>query len=376
MIAPSIKQLASRKGRLGWIFALLIVGLGQGYAGAHGLSSSYTTLTVSDTGVAVEVALSVADMIAHFGLDADNNQRVSREEVASALPTFLPALNQYLHIKLNGSIRPLSTAEATVMQPASGLELFVLHATLDSPGFLNEVTLSLSTAFFELLGQNHSHFVKVVSAQQTQQAILSLANPRHTFVFDQPLHPQTELAAFLYLGIKHIFLGYDHVLFLLALIIAGGGFWCIIKIVTAFTLAHTVTLILAALQIVSLPAQFVESAIALSIAYVALENLIKPTIDHRWLVAFAFGLVHGFGFANVLRELSLPTANRVGCLLSFNVGVEAGQAAIVALLYPAILAIARHPAQKTVSRAISLIILAFGLGWAVERLFGLSFMPF
>jgi hypothetical protein len=167
------------------------------------------------------------------------------------------------------------------------------------------------------------------------------------------------MAAFIRLGIEHIFLGYDHIMFLLALLLLGGRFWTLVKIVTAFTIAHSITLIAAALQWVSLPSRFIETGIALSIAYVAAENFWAKRADHRWIITFLFGLVHGFGFANVLTQLGLPSKGLVASLLAFNVGVEAGQVAIVSVLFP-----------------VSSVILAFGLGWAIERSFDLSFMPF
>ena len=107
------------------------------------------------------------------------------------------------------------------------------------------------------------------------------------------------------LGIEHILTGYDHLLFLLALILRGGNIWSLLKIITAFTLAHSITLALAAFNIMVLPGRLVEAIIALSIAYVAAENLfLRKALSHRWAVSFLFGLVHGFAFSNVLRELA------------------------------------------------------------------------
>src|SRR6185369_14875836 len=128
-------------------------------------------------------------------------------------------------------------------------------------------------------------------------------------------------------GVEHILTGYDHLLFLFALMIGGGSAWSLVKIVTAFTLAHTLTLAAAALDLIVVPARIVESAIALSIAYVALENffILQRSASKRWLVSLAFGLVHGFGFSAVLKELELPADGLAWSLLLFNLGVEAGQ---------------------------------------------------
>lgn len=176
--------------------------------------------------------------------------------------------------------------------------------------------------------------------------------------------------SFFPLGIEHILTGYDHLLFVAALILCGGGLLQLLKIVTAFTLAHSVTLGLAALDIVSLPGVFVESAIALSIAYVAAENLLpRFAISRRWAVSFLFGLIHGFGFSSVLREIGLPRDNLVLSLLNFNLGVEAGQAVVVIVLVPVLLKLRQRPWAPKLIAAISAVILAVGLWLFVDRAF-------
>jgi hydrogenase/urease accessory protein HupE len=186
--------------------------------------------------------------------------------------------------------------------------------------------------------------------------------------------PSTGLLAqarsFLALGVEHIFTGYDHLLFLVGLLLLGGRFWSLFKIVTAFTVAHSVTLILAALEVVNVPPRIVEPAIALSIAYVGAENFFLKSTDRRWIIAFAFGLIHGFGFAGILREMGLPQRGLVLSLLSFNVGVEAGQLAVVAVVLPVILLIRRQAWQRRAVYAASLAITGMGLYWFVERLWG------
>ena len=168
------------------------------------------------------------------------------------------------------------------------------------------------------------------------------------------------------MGIHHIFLGYDHVAFLLGLLLMGGSFLNIVKIVTAFTLAHSLTLCLATLDLVTLPARLVEAGIALSIAYVALENLFFTTFDRRWLVSFFFGLVHGFGFANVLQEMHLPTSGLAASLLFFNIGVEVGQLLIVALVVPLLWGLSRTPVHRPAVRLASVAIFAAGAFWLFQ----------
>jgi hypothetical protein len=177
-------------------------------------------------------------------------------------------------------------------------------------------------------------------------------------------------ASFALLGIEHILSGWDHLLFLLGLLLCGGGWLALAKIITAFTLAHSITLALAVLDVVVLPDRLVEAVIALSIAFVAAENLFSsPVVSRRWLVSFGFGLVHGFGFSSALRELGLPTHGLLLSLFGFNAGVEIGQAIVVAVALPA-LALVRHTRwERRMIWSSSLAILLVGVVLFVERAF-------
>jgi hypothetical protein len=175
-------------------------------------------------------------------------------------------------------------------------------------------------------------------------------------------------ASFVLLGIEHILTGWDHLLFLLVLLLRGGGWLSLLRIVTAFTLAHSATLALAALDVVTLPDRLVESVIALSIALVAAENLLfRSLVARRWLVSFGFGLVHGFGFSSVLREVGLPTQGLVLSLLGFNIGVELGQALVVAVALPALALLRRTRWEPRVVRIASLATLLVGAALFLER---------
>src|SRR6185295_4124843 len=155
--------------------------------------------------------------------------------------------------------------------------------------------------------------------------------------------------------------------FLIALLLVGGGFRALVAIVTAFTIAHSVTLSLAVLDVVQLPPRLVESAIALSIAWVALENLLIAEVRGRWRVTFLFGLMHGFGFASILREMHLPREGLVASLLAFNLGVEAGQLVVVALTYPLVALMERSPQRRRFVVLASSVILVLALWWFRER---------
>ena len=176
-------------------------------------------------------------------------------------------------------------------------------------------------------------------------------------------------------GIEHIFLGYDHIAFLVAVVLWARRLVPVIKIVTAFTIAHSITLSLATLNVVVIPSAIVEPAIAASIVYVAMENFFTRNIDDRWRVAFAFGLIHGFGFAGALREIGLPTSAVATALAAFNIGVEIGQVAIVSMVVPALIALdwlmavdRTKPARvATLVYALSALITLLGSYWFLTR---------
>jgi hydrogenase/urease accessory protein HupE len=183
------------------------------------------------------------------------------------------------------------------------------------------------------------------------------------------------LDRYLVTGIEHIFLGYDHIAFLVAVVLWARRLVPVIKIVTAFTIAHSITLSLATLNVIVIPGAIVEPAIAASIVYVALENFFTRNIDGRWRVTFAFGLVHGFGFAGALREIGLPTNAVITALAAFNIGVEIGQVAIVAIVVPALIALDRLMAvdrtkpERTAALvyALSALITVLGSYWFLTR---------
>ncbi len=186
----------------------------------------------------------------------------------------------------------------------------------------------------------------------------------------------SEIFSFLQLGIKHILTGYDHILFLVALLVIGLSTREAIKIITSFTVAHSITLLLAAMQLITLNSKFVESVIALSICYVALENLLAKQVNYRWLVTFSFGLIHGFGFAGVLQEYITGKSDLVLSVVSFNVGVEVGQMIIFLIMLPILHLMRKKLAARKITVVASISIFILGFIWLVERVFNLQLLPF
>ncbi|MEZ4265728.1 MAG: HupE/UreJ family protein [Myxococcota bacterium] len=175
-------------------------------------------------------------------------------------------------------------------------------------------------------------------------------------------------ASMIAMGVEHILMGFDHLLFLLGLLLICGRISDMAKVITAFTVAHSVTLCLAALDVWTPPAGIIEPAIALSVAFVGIENFIKPDPAGRWRIAGAFGFIHGFGFAGALGEVGLPEGNVVAALAGFNIGVELGQLAIMVLVVPIIaMALKRPTYTRYVMPALSGLVALAGILWFAER---------
>ena len=227
--------------------------------------------------------------------------------------------------------------------------------------------LQIRDEWSDVLG---SHFQTVMSVRPAERPSIEL-------VFNAERREATiDLAAartgwldFIVMGAGHILGGPDHLLFLLALLALAKGFWPIVRIVTGFTIAHSITLSLAALGFVDVPARIVEPLIAATIIWVAVENLVAPTQSRwRWLVAAVFGLIHGLGFASGLTELGLPREAMVRALVGFNVGVELGQLAFVAVVMPPLVWLARPGRLARLPQILSVLVALMGAVWLVERL--------
>ncbi|MBI1944349.1 MAG: HupE/UreJ family protein [Deltaproteobacteria bacterium] len=174
---------------------------------------------------------------------------------------------------------------------------------------------------------------------------------------------------YLRIGVEHILLGFDHLVFLFGLILVGGRLRSLLGVVTAFTVAHSVTLAVAVLGVWQPPSSVIEPLIALSIAYVGIENFFVRDAARRWRITAPFGLVHGFGFAGALAEVGVPQGDVPLVLLLFNLGVEAGQLAVLALALPVLSALRRKGwLAERATRVLSLAVIALGAYWFVERL--------
>ncbi len=245
-----------------------------------------------------------------------------------------------------------------------------------------EITYNL---FFDL-DPNHRGLLDVRSGTQSHASVLAQDRRNITVDLGSSNRPG-QFRSFLDEGIWHIWKGYDHILFLLSLLLPAvlvytQGDWQprasvhsalldVLKVVTAFTLAHSLTLSLAANGWIDLPSRWVESAIALTVLLGALNNLFPLVRERRWAVAFAFGLVHGLGFASVLTELGLHHWDLAIALVGFNSGVEAGQLAIVAAVIPSIYLIRKTPFyRRAFMPAGAAVIGSIAVYWLALRITG------
>jgi len=223
-------------------------------------------------------------------------------------------------------------------------------------------------------GSKGKHLVTLTGTANSGETMLYPNDPE--LDLSKPMETTPQLMwKFLQAGVEHIVTGYDHLCFLFALILWAHGVWSVVKIVTAFTISHSITLSLAALNIFTLPSQITEALIAASIIFVAVENFFSHNIDKRWRTTFFFGFIHGFGFASALTEMGVPQSAVLPALAAFNIGVEAGQLAIVLAVVPILLYIDRHTKGARHEKFVYLTSAAiglFGCYWLLERI---GFLP-
>lgn len=226
-----------------------------------------------------------------------------------------------------------------------------------------------ASALIDAAGPRGKHHTFIGAGANAEQIVADRTNSR--FDLSAPHASLWQLSGrYLYAGIEHILTGYDHLAFLLGVVLWANRLWPVVKIVTAFTVSHSVTLSMAVLGVATLPSALVEAAIAASIIYVAVENFFSRNVDRRWRDTFFFGFIHGFGFASSLLELGIPRGAIVPTLVSFNIGVEIGQIGIVLAVIPAMLGIDRLTGGKRSPKlvyACSAIIALLGSYWFLMR---------
>lgn len=317
-------------------------------AHAHKPSDSYLTLTVEGNQVAGQWDIALRDLDFAIGLDTNADGAITWGEVQARQKEIDAYALSRLQVAGAGQACPLRPTAHLIDDHTDGAYA-VLRFQAECPAITGNLQVRYQL-FFDIDPQ-HKGLLRLQYQGVSITGIFSPENASQSFALQTPSRLR-QFADYLKEGIWHIWIGYDHILFLLALLLPAvavrearqwrpvaafrPAFWSVLKIVTAFTVAHSITLTLATLGVISLPSRWVESTIAASVVIAALNNVFPLFRERRWMMAFLFGLIHGFGFASVLTDLGLPQDALVLALVGFNVGVETGQLAIVAGFLPLI----------------------------------------
>jgi hypothetical protein len=386
--------------------------LATGVAGAHKASDSYLQITAAPGQLDVSWDIALRDLDVALDLDSDADGKLTWGEVRAAWPR----IEAYALRRLAIEGCPLASVGRGLERRNDGAYAVLM---LRSSCTLSAGMPRISYGLFADVDPTHRGIAKVQRAGQG--VALSVLEPTAAMAAAASAPPSATEAAsgvvvssstalssvdapsratsahrrweFLLEGVRHILTGYDHVLFLLCLLLPavmrrvprgwqpverlGQAVWPVVGIVSAFTVAHSITLGLAALKLVSLTPAFIEPAIAATIVLAALDNVLPIFPVRRVVVTFFFGLIHGFGFAGVLAELSLPRADFAWALLQFNLGLEVGQLVIVAVATSVLFGLRRWRGYpKVVIGAGSVLAIAIGVVWLIERLGNVSLLPF
>jgi hydrogenase/urease accessory protein HupE len=351
------------------LLVLMILATASAFAHDPGLSAAEVRLDGNKAVARLTFARGDIEIVAP--MDADRDGRVTQLEFEVVEGRLESLAKESFALSVDGE--EASPSAVAVGLDESGAVHFELEFTLPQGA-----KLSLRSLLIGKLPRGHRQFLALrdVKGDSLGQRTLDASNNSFECDLAALSISQTRPHAFwgfIPLGVEHILLGFDHLAFLFALLIAGGTLREAVKIITSFTVAHSITLSLATLDAVAIPASVVEPLIAASIIYVGLENVWRREIKRRWILTFAFGLVHGFGFASALRELGVGVGvEAVAPLLSFNLGVEIGQIAVAALVLPLTWKLRQRP--QFVIRyvpACSILIALAGGYWLWDRIWGL-----
>lgn len=369
-----------------WVFMAAL--LGPGAALAHSSSNSYLTLSAPSGSLTLRADLHLRDIDLVFDLDADRDGQVTWGETHLRQAELASWLDQGLQLSAAGQKCQLGTADLQASQHADGTYLSA-QWTPNCPGLLDLASANLTLRYDLMFAQDSLHrgLLKVDLPDLQTSALLSPERPEAQ-VNRADSSAWRVFGRYIVEGVWHIWIGIDHIVFLLSLLVlapllpsrqritqwpaaqqAKPVLMDVLAVVTAFTVAHSITLGLTIMEWLTPPPDLVEPAIALSVVLAALNNLLGVNSLKRWRLAFVFGLVHGFGFASVLLDLGLPASALVAALGGFNVGVELGQLAIVGVFLP-IAWLLRHTRfyRWVVVAGGSAAIVVLGLFWTLERM--------
>ncbi|MBE7939321.1 HupE/UreJ family protein [Ramlibacter aquaticus] len=361
---------------------------------AHKPSDSYLTLAgqpgSGDLKVRWDIALRDLDYV--LELDRDGNGALTWGEVRARTDDITRYATGHLALEAGGHACTWERTAPMQLEHHSDGTYAVLRLAAHCGALEGELKARYSL-LFDVDPSHHGLVQWIAPGSAGSQALVFTPDSAEQVLALQPQSAWRTLRQYLVDGVWHIWVGYDHILFLLSLLLPsvlarrdgrwvgvnrfGTAFKEVLKVVTAFTLAHSITLSLAALHVISLPSRIVESAIAASVVFAALNNLRGAIESKRWVMAFCFGLIHGFGFASVLADLGLPQEALALALVGFNLGVEVGQMAIVAVFLPLAFLLRGTGFYRTgVLKAGSAVIALVAAWWFVQRAFDIQGGPF
>ncbi len=382
------EHAASPQSRRGWVLRVLATAtslaflLASGQARAHEVGLSRGDYVSSAAGLDVTLAFARRDAIALLpALDTDRDGHIAPEELASQGAALAERVLAGVRVRAGDAPCDAEPSGARLVEE-DGIEVTGSFACTASAAI---APLEIALSLLDDLSTGHRHLARLSRDGHPDEAMLHRREPSMRAAARAPgdspppggeeASRSPAVLAFFVIGIEHILFGWDHVVFIVGLaLVAGFGAHRargIFLAVTAFTVAHSITLALAVMGVIVPSGRVIEPLIALSVAYVGVENFLVKDPSKRWRVTLPFGLVHGFGFAGALGEVGLPPGKTPAALLLFNLGVEAGQIAILAVLLPLVFYLAKKPAYSTwgVRVASGAIILA-GLFWFAERVIG------
>lgn len=372
------------------LLAALLLALAPPPANAHKPSDSYLSIVQGASGLRGQWDIALRDLDYALGLDADGDGEITWGEVRAKHEEIASYALARLSISADRAECTFAPSAHLIDEHSDGA-YEVLRFSIDCAGRASPRQLEVGYSLFFDLDPSHRGLLRIEHGGISTTAILGPGKPKQVFALGET----SRLGQFIDYGkegVWHILIGFDHILFLLSLLLPAvfvlrgrdwqpaerfaPVFWDVLRIVTAFTVAHSITLSLAALSLISLPSRLVESTIALSVVLAALNNLRPVVGGRRWAVAFGFGLIHGFGFASVLADLGLPRDALLLALVGFNLGVEAGQLAIVAAFLPLAYASRRTAAYRRIIFAGGSALIALVASvWLAERVFLLKLLP-
>ncbi len=334
---------------------------------AHPAPFSFVDLHIHPASLDIEVVIHAFDVAYELGIDPPS-RALDPDVLGPGTQRLAALLRDRLHILVDGRPLPLdmwSVAEALPERQSVRLRA---QADLGRPPGVIDVSAILFP-----YDEAHQTFLNFYDdGDLTSQAILGGEQTRNEYFVGSRQGTLAVIRKFVPEGVHHILIGPDHLLFLVGLLLLGGSVRRLLTVITGFTVAHSVTLALAVLNIVSPPGRVVEPIIALSIVYVGVDNLmVRGGRDMRVWIALVFGLIHGFGFASVLQEMGLPSGALGWSLFSFNLGVEMGQITVAVVVASALMALRARSdvAGRRLAVAGSIVVMAAGTFWFIQRVF-------